>query len=323
MAITGFREYQKTDVPLSAGEIARVDVKLEVGQLTESVTVQSEAQLLQTDKADVSTQLKSAEIAALPLNQFRNYQALINLVPGATPAAFQNTEAFTPARSLAVSVNGQNTNNNGTRTDGATNMNIWLPHHTMYVSPAETIDTVTVSTNNFDAEQGMAGGAAITVITKSGTNQFKGSAFEFYNSDKLSATAVLLWQRSGGQTGQAAGRAQHFRRHPWRADRAQPLVLLRVVRGIQTDSEPVQLLHGSERRASQRGLQRRHERERLAPGHLRSADGQPGREWTRALREQRDPGQPHPPDRAAAAGPVPAAELRRDGCGQPDQQLSA
>ena len=62
----------------------------------------------------------------------------------------------------------------------------------MIISPAETIDTVNISTNNFDAEQGMAGGAAITVVTKSGTNEFKGSAFEFYNNDKLNAHAVLL-----------------------------------------------------------------------------------------------------------------------------------
>ena len=56
-------------------------------------------------------------------------------------------------------------------TTASTNLNVWFPHHTMYVSPAEIIDTVTVSSNNFDAEQGMAEGAAITVITKSGTNQ--------------------------------------------------------------------------------------------------------------------------------------------------------
>jgi hypothetical protein len=57
----------------------------------------------------------------------------------------------------------------------------------MYVSPAETIDTVNVSTSNFDAEQGNAGGAAITVITKSGTNEFKGSAFAFYNNNNFNA----------------------------------------------------------------------------------------------------------------------------------------
>src|SRR4029079_5907797 len=91
--------------------------------------------------------------------------------------------------------NGLNRNNNGTKTDGATNVNVWLPHHTMYVSPAETIDTVNVSTSNFDAEQGMAGGAAITVITKSGTNEFKGSAFELYNNQSLNATPYFVTEK--------------------------------------------------------------------------------------------------------------------------------
>ena len=92
---------------------------------------------------------------------------------------------------MTTNVNGLDRNNNGTKTDGATNVNIWLPHHTMIVSPAETVDTVNVSTSNFDAEQGMAGGAAITVITKSGTNTFKGSAFAFYNNENLNAKAYF------------------------------------------------------------------------------------------------------------------------------------
>ena len=199
VSLSGFREFLQTNVPVSVNQISRVDVKLDVGALTETVTVQSAAELLQTDKADVHTELKSAEITSLPLNQFRNYQALINLVPGATPGVFQNAETDTPARSLSTNVNGQNRNNNGTRTDGATNINIWLPHHNVYMSPAETIDTVNVSTNNFDAEQGMAGGAAVTVITKSGTNQFKGSAFEFYNSDKLNASPYFFGNDPNGK----------------------------------------------------------------------------------------------------------------------------
>ena len=121
--------------------------------------------------------------------------------------AFGNAETDTPARSLATNVNGQANTNNSTRTDGATNMNIWLPNHNMYISPAETIDTVNVSTSSFDAEQGMAGGAAVTVVTKSGTNQFKGSAFEFYNSDKLNAKPYFF---GGGATaGEAAGRRRN------------------------------------------------------------------------------------------------------------------
>lgn len=192
VALTGFREAVRTRVPVTIGQIARVDVTLEVGALTETVTVASEAQLLQTDKADVHTELKAEEITSMPLNRFRNYQTLMNLVPGTTPMAFGNAETDTPARSLATNVNGQANTNNSTRTDGATNMNIWLPNHNMYISPAETIDTVNISTSSFDAEQGMAGGAAVTVITKSGTNSFKGSGFEFYNSDKLNASPYFF-----------------------------------------------------------------------------------------------------------------------------------
>jgi hypothetical protein len=187
VSLQGFKEAVRTGLPVTVNTVSRADMVLQLGQLTETVTVQSEASLLQTDKADVHTELNSEEITNLPLPAYRNYQSLINLVPGATPATFQNSEVDTPARSLRTQVNGVNPNNNGTRTDGATNVNVWLPHHNVYVSPAETVDTVNVSTNNFDAEQGMAGGAAITVITKSGTNEFKGSAFEFYNSDALNA----------------------------------------------------------------------------------------------------------------------------------------
>ncbi len=192
VSLQGFREAVRVNVPVSVGQIARVEVTMEVGTLTETITVESATQLLQTDKAVVNTELRSAEITAMPTNQFRNYQALVNLVPGAVPARFQNAETDTPARSLATNVNGAAINNNATRTDGATNVNIWLPSHNMYVSPAETVDTVNVSTSNLDAEQGMAGGAAITVVTKSGTNQLKGSAFEFFNSDKLNATPYFF-----------------------------------------------------------------------------------------------------------------------------------
>ena len=181
----------KTNVPVTAGQISRVEAKLEIGALTESVTVESAAQLLQTDKSDLHTELKAKEIINLPLNQYRNYQALINLVPGATPASFQNAQTDTPGRSLRTNVNGMDGQNNNTRIDGASSVNIWLPHHAGYVAPAETIDTVNIETNNFDAAAGMAGGAAITLVTKSGTNTLKGSAFYFRNQDELNAKAFF------------------------------------------------------------------------------------------------------------------------------------
>jgi hypothetical protein len=186
-SLQGFKEFVQTGVPLVVGNILRVNGRLEVGALSESVTVRSEAVLLKTDKADVSVDLRPEDVTNLPLNQYRNYQTLLNLVPGATPTYFQNAQTDTPGRALSTNINGTNRNNNVTRIDGAASINVWLPHHVGYVAPVETIENVNVSTNNFDAAQGMTGGAATAVQTKSGTNTLKGSAFFFRQQDELNA----------------------------------------------------------------------------------------------------------------------------------------
>src|SRR5215472_13166174 len=183
----GFRPIERTGVAVTINTVTRVDAALEVGQVSEQVTVEASAVTLQTDKADVHTEITDQAIQSLPLSNYRNYQSLIDLVPGATPGAFQNANTDTPARALTTNINGTNRNNNNTKLDGATNVFIWLPHHTVYVPPAETIETVNVTTNNFDADQGMAGGAAITVVTKSGTNQLHGSAFGYLENSYFGA----------------------------------------------------------------------------------------------------------------------------------------
>ncbi len=189
--LAGFREHSQTGIPVTAGNPVRVNVTLALGALTERVDVVSETTLMQTEKADLTSEISSKAITNLPLNQFRNYQALLNLVPGATPVQFQNAEIDTPARSLRTWVNGTQPNANTTRVDGAVSVNVWLPHHAMYVQSAESIETVNISTNSFDADVGMAAGAAQTVITKSGTNQLKGSAFLFLNKDAFNTNTYF------------------------------------------------------------------------------------------------------------------------------------
>ncbi|AMY11874.1 Outer membrane receptor for ferrienterochelin and colicins [Luteitalea pratensis] len=186
----GFREFLQTGIAVSAGNVTRVDVGMQLGELSESITVASPATVLQTDKGDVRVELKSREITTLPLAAYRNYQSLMNLVPGATPPVGANTND-TPGKSLRSVVNGTNSNNNGTKLDGQVNMNVWLTHHLAYVPPAETIESVNISTASFEADQGMAGGMAVTVITKSGTNELRGSAFGFYGADELNARAYF------------------------------------------------------------------------------------------------------------------------------------
>jgi hypothetical protein len=182
VSLPGFRAYTKAGVAVSINTVTRVDVQLEVGDVAEAITVGAEAPALQTDKADVHVNLTSQEITNLPLANYRNYESLIDLVPGASPAKFSNTVDNEPARSLVHNINGTQNAGNNSRVDGATNIFSWLPNHQLYVPPSESIDAVNVVTNSFDAEQGLAGGAAISVTTKSGTNQFHGVAFE-YNAD--------------------------------------------------------------------------------------------------------------------------------------------
>jgi hypothetical protein len=186
-SLQGFKEFVQTGIPITAGGIVRINGRLEIGALSESVTVTTEAVLLKTDKADVSVDLRPEDVTNLPLNQYRNYQYLMNLVPGATPPQFQNAQTDTPGRALTTNINGTNRNNNVTRIDGAASINVWLPHHAGYIAPVETIENVNISTNSFDAAQGMTGGAATAVVTKSGTNTFKGSGFYFRQQDELNA----------------------------------------------------------------------------------------------------------------------------------------
>src|SRR4030095_3576600 len=124
-------------------------------------------------------------MGTLPLSGYRNFQSLLNLVPGATPVRFQNAVIDTPQRDFTTNVNGQERGNNNTRVDGAPNILVTMPHHMVYVPPVESIEEVSISTNNFDAEQGMTGGAAVTVTTKAGTNQFHGSAFAAHSDNSL------------------------------------------------------------------------------------------------------------------------------------------
>ena len=128
----GFRTLTHSNITVTINTVTRVDLKLEVGTVSEQVTVAAAAAVLQTDKSDVRTELNSREMASLPLANYRNFQSLINLAPGVTPAALQHLgDAI--ERPMASNVNGTAFNNNRTRVDGATNVFIWLPTDILYV----------------------------------------------------------------------------------------------------------------------------------------------------------------------------------------------
>lgn len=183
----GFRPYTQKGLNVPINAVTRANVVIAVGAVTEQVTVEAGTAALQTTKSDVSVNLDPKAIENLPLSGYRNFQSLINLVPGATPARYQNAVTDTPGRALSSNVNGQERGANNTRVDGSADILVTMPHHAVYVPPVESIQQVSVSTNNFDAEQGMTGGAAVTVVTKAGTNEFRGSVFAMHDNSALRA----------------------------------------------------------------------------------------------------------------------------------------
>jgi hypothetical protein len=190
--ISGFNKLVQRTVRIDSNTVRRVDARLTVSNLQETVEVVASTVLLQTDRADVHFTQPAREVNDLPLTGSlgRNYQSLMQTIPG---AAIQRTEggqqlgeansvAGSPQRSISFNVNGVSSWQNQTKIDGSPVQYVWLPTNTAYVPSPEAIEEVSVVTNSYTAEVGTAGGAAINVVVKSGTNNYHGTGW-VYDTD--------------------------------------------------------------------------------------------------------------------------------------------
>jgi hypothetical protein len=184
VAMPGFREYVQENIALRVNSIVRVDATLALGELTESLTVTAASTQLQTDRAEVRSEIPVEVIQNVPVPIGRNFQHLMTLLPGVTPARNSHSVPTNPSRALQFEVQGVSGSSNDFRIDGASNYDVWLPHITAYVPALESIETINVVTSSFDAEQGLAGGSAINVQIKSGSNELRGSAFWYHANNK-------------------------------------------------------------------------------------------------------------------------------------------
>src|ERR1700691_4313988 len=177
----GFAGFTEKDIAIEINRQVRVDATLQPAGVTQVVTVTQTAPMLQTETAEVNHEITDEQLAQLPItsSQGRNYQSLYTIIPGAAAVQEQNSTASNPSRAMSLNVNGVEDMSNTTRIDGAVNTYGWLPYLVAYVPPADSIQTVNLVTNSFNAEQGVAGGASINVITKSGSSQFHGSVWEY------------------------------------------------------------------------------------------------------------------------------------------------
>ncbi len=191
-----FGGYTQKNVAVEVNTVVRVNASLQPASVSSEVTVDTSAPILQTETAEVNHQISSTELAQLPItsSQGRNFQALYSLIPGTTNVQENNSTAGNPARSFMANVNGISANGNTTRIDGTINDYGWLPYLASYIPPADGIQTVNFTTNSFNAEQGVAGGASINVILKSGTNALHGSAWEYNQLSNVNARGYTITQ---------------------------------------------------------------------------------------------------------------------------------
>ncbi len=182
----GFKKVLQTDIYVLVNNTTRTDIRLEPGAVSEQVTVTAEETPLQTDRADISRTIESKQVSDLPLGFNRNFQGLMLLVPGSTRPTRPHSQFFNSQDSLESKVNGNSRLSNNFQIEGIDD-NEKTGLLQVLIPSADSIESVSVATSNFDAELGRAGGAVSTVTLKSGTNAIHGSAFIFGNNDNLLA----------------------------------------------------------------------------------------------------------------------------------------
>jgi hypothetical protein len=183
---SGFKRASRAGVDVIVNTTQRVDLILQPGDVSETITVSAETPILQTERADTGRKLDTVLTENIPLGTNRNYQNLLNIVPGTTRATFQHSQFFNASSSLQTEVNGQLRMGNNYQIEGIDD-NERTGLLQILVPPLEAIQTVDVSTSNYDAELGRASGAVTNVILKSGTNSYHGAAYEFTRNSYFNA----------------------------------------------------------------------------------------------------------------------------------------
>jgi hypothetical protein len=196
-APAGFKKTIIPNVELHVSENKTLNIDLQVGQVTETVTVTSDAAPVEVRSGEVSSLISQKQVTELPLNG-RNYAQLALMVPGVSPVTQSGaggafaTKGTGLDSGVDMSVNGNQSNTNLWTVDGVNNMDVGS-NRTLLVFPSvDSIQEFRVERNSFSAEFGQAQGAVVNLITKGGSNDFHGAGFEFFRNDALNANSFFL-----------------------------------------------------------------------------------------------------------------------------------
>jgi hypothetical protein len=189
--MSGFKKVSLANVRLGVDQRVRIDLKLDLGQMTEAVEIQAETPLVQTSSSDLSVTVEDKTIQALPLNG-RNFVSLTRTIPGvlrgvgAGGGNIDGSGSLAWRASASFSANGQRPRDNNYMLDGVDNNETWL--QTVVIFPnVDALDEFKLQTSTYSAEFGRSMGGVVNIQIKSGSNQYSGSAFEFLRNDKFDA----------------------------------------------------------------------------------------------------------------------------------------
>ena len=205
--LSGFKRAVLTGITLQVAQEARIDITLQLGDITEVVSVTGRAPVVETEKAAIGSVVTERAILDLPLNG-RNFMELTTLTGGTTRGQGSSSQnRGITAKPLNPSVAGQAKANNAYYLDGVQNMDqMWRTYNV--APPVDAIQEFRMQVGQYSAEFGGGGGAIVNVVTKSGTNDFHGSLYEFHRNDNLDAVnffarskSQLVFNQFGGSLG--------------------------------------------------------------------------------------------------------------------------
>jgi hypothetical protein len=206
--LQGFKKFERKDLRLEVGKTSSIDVTMAVGSVEETVTVTTESPLVDVTSKEIGGNITSETLVKLP-SVNGNFVGFVGLLPGIIPSI--STESF---GSDSISVNGQDPRNNNYMLDGGNNNDDVIGQRagTQARTPIEAIQEFQVITGQYDAQYGRTSGAIVNAVTKSGTNQLRGSAFGFFQDGSLTSIDYFAkekglakpdtqYQRWGGTVG--------------------------------------------------------------------------------------------------------------------------
>lgn len=220
----GFKKTSVAGSEVTAGGRLTVDVSMQVGAVSETISVASVANTVNTTSGELSTTITNQQVASLPLNQ-RHYESVVGLIPGAAlQSSGLSAASITSGYNNSIAdVNGERLDGQNWSVDGGWNLDSGSNNSVFNEVGIDFIREVDVQTSNYDAEFGRSASATVNVVTKSGGEQYHGSAFEFVQNNAWNAETPGTKLTNPTATGYAAVPPFHLNDFGWDVGGPVPL----------------------------------------------------------------------------------------------------